>query len=475
MRRNRWATLAVLAFAQFIVVLDVTIVNVALPHIQSDLKFSTTGLQWVISVYTLLFGGFLLLGGRAADLLGSRRTFTTGLALFGVASLAAGLAPSAGLLIAARAVQGVGAALVSPAALSTLTKTFPHGRDRNIAMGVWGGLAGLGGTLGVVAGGLLVDLLTWRWVFFVNVPIIAAVAALTPIFIQSIPAVRAGGRTFDALGAALGTGGLLALVYGVVRAQPAGWGSAEVIGCIAGGVVLLAAFVLAEARSAAPLVPLRLLGSRALSTASGALALNGAAFLSMFFLTAIYLQQVRGDSALQAGLQFLPMGAAAIAAAVLAAQLVSRLGTRPVQLAGAILSVAGLLLLTRAGAHGSYASQLLPGLILFGLGIITLGVPAQIAAVADVSHHEAGAASGVVTAFYQVGGALGLAVVTTLSVSRANHAIAHGAAQQEGLVDGFHFGLLVAAAFGLANIVIALASPRLSPSAEQIAKASAGA
>jgi EmrB/QacA subfamily drug resistance transporter len=389
MRRSPWATLTVLALAQFIVVLDVTIVNVALPDIQSDLGFSADGLQWVISAYTLLFGGFLLLGGRAADLLGSRRVFVTGLALFGATSLLGGLAPSPGWLIAARAVQGLGGALLSPAALSILTVTFEHGRRRNIAMGVWGGLAGLGGTLGVVAGGLLVDSFSWRWVFIVNVPIVVALVAATPVFVRHITP-HEGNRSFDLFGALLGTGGLLALVYGVVRAEPVGWSSAEVVGFLIAGAVMLAAFVMVEARTAAPLVPLRLLRSRALSTAGGALALNGAAFLSMFFLTAIFLQQVRGGSALRAGVEFLPMGGAAIVTAVLTTPLVTRFGTRPVQIVGAALNIAGLLLLAQAGAHGSYASHLLPGLVLFGTGIIALSVPAQIAAVADVSAHEAG-------------------------------------------------------------------------------------
>jgi EmrB/QacA subfamily drug resistance transporter len=471
MRRSPWATLVVLAFAQFIVVLDVTIVNVALPNIQTDLHFSAENLQWVISAYTLIFGGFLLLGGRAADLLGSRRMFVAGLALFGAMSLLAGLATSPGILIAARAVQGLGGAMLSPAALAILTKTFSHGRERNIAMGVWGGLAGLGGTLGVVVGGLLVDSLDWRWVFFVNVPVVVLLVAVTPFVIRFLPGVQAAARSFDAAGAALGTAGLLALVYGVVRAEPAGWSSPEVVGFLAGGVVLLAAFVVVERRSTAPLVPLRLFRSRALSVSSTALALSGASFLSMFFLTAIYLQQVRGDSALEAGVQFLPMGVAAIAAAVAATQLVQRFGTKPVQLGGALLSAAGLGLLMEAGAHGSYATELLPGLVLFGLGIIGLGVPAQIAAVVDVGNHEAGAAAGVVTAFYQVGGALGLAVVTTLSLSHTAASLAGGASQNQALVDGFHRGLLVAALFTVLNVVVTLASPRLSPSAEQMEKA----
>lgn len=308
MRRSPWATLAVLALAQFIVVLDVTIVNVALPHIQADLHFSADSLQWVINAYTLLFGGFLLLGGRMADLLGPRRVFTAGLVLFGATSLVAGLSNSPEFLIGARAVQGLGGALLSPAALAILTMTFAHGRERNIAMGVWGGLAGLGGTLGVVAGGVLVDSLSWQWVFFVNVPIVIALIALIPVF---VPDMRhsTGRRTFDTLGAVLGTAGLMSVVYGVVRSEPAGWGSFEVVGVLTAGVLMLAAFVVVESRSAAPLVPLRLFRSRALSVSGASLALNGAGFLSMFFLTAIYLQQVRGDSALEAGVHFLPMGA----------------------------------------------------------------------------------------------------------------------------------------------------------------------
>ncbi|MET7282200.1 DHA2 family efflux MFS transporter permease subunit [Kribbella sp. NPDC005582] len=474
MRRSPWATLAVLAIAQFIVVLDVTIVNVALPHIQADLNFSTDSLQWVINAYTLLFGGFLLLGGRMADLLGPRRVFVGGLVLFGVTSLVAGLSNSPEFLIGARAVQGLGGALLSPAALAILTMTFAHGRERNIAMGVWGGLAGLGGTLGVVAGGVLVDSLSWQWVFFVNVPIVIALIALIPVF---VPDVRhhVGARTFDTLGAVLGTAGLMAIVYGVVRSEPRGWGSAEVIGVLTAGVVLMVAFVIVERRSAAPLVPLRLFRSRALSISGASLSLNGAAFLSMFFLTAIYLQQVRGDSALEAGVHFLPMGGAAIVAAVLASQLVQRVGTRTVQLSGAVLSVGALVWLSQADATGSYTTQLLPGLILFGFGILGVGVPGQITAVSEVRPAEAGAASGVVNAMYQVGGALGLAIVTTLSVSHATAQLAAGATQQHALESGFERGLLVAAVFALANVVTTLASPQLQPTADQLTEAAAAA
>ncbi len=471
MRRSPWATLAVLAAAQFMVVLDVTIVNVALPDIQQALSFSADNLQWVISAYTLVFGGFLLLGGRAADLLGRRRLFIAGLVLFAVASLAGGLATSAGVLVAVRAIQGLGGAMLSPAALSILTVTFAAGRERNIAMGIWGGLAGLGGTLGVIAGGVLVDSLGWEWVFFVNVPIAAVLVAVTPGIVRESQVVSEGPRTFDAAGAVLGTAGILALIFGVIRAEPLGWSSPEVVGSLVAAVVLLAAFVAVEARSADPLVPLRLFRSRGLSTATGALALNGAAFLAMFFLTAIFLQQVRGLSALKTGLEFLPMGLAAVVAAVGVTPLVARLGTRPVSLGGSLVSAVGLFLLAQAGATGSYVTELLPGLLLFGAGIMGVAVPNQIAAIVDVRHEEAGAASGVVTSGYQVGGVLGLAVITTLSTSKVTDALASGLAPQQALVEGFHRGLLVAAVFALANVVVGLASPKLVPDAEQLAEA----
>ncbi|WP_298211621.1 MFS transporter [Ferrimicrobium sp.] len=470
LRDSSWMVLLVLAIAEFAVLLDITIVNVALPHIAVGLKFAESNLQWVISAYTLMFGGFLLLGGRIADLFGRRRLFVIGLVLFGAASLGGGLASTADTLIATRMLQGLGAALLTPAALSIVTVTFPHGRDRNIAMGIWGGLAGLGGTLGVVAGGLLVNYLSWRWVFFVNVPIVALTLFLTPIFIHESRknSVDGGRRRFDVLGAILGTGGLLALVYGIVRAQPLGWGSTEVILMLIAGAVALGLFVVVESRSAAPLVPLGLFRSRGFTTAISVLGLNGAAFLAMFFLTALFLQEVRGDSALKAGIQFLPMGIAAVVMAVLASQLVTRIGTRPVQFGGVIASVAGLGLLSQAGANGSYVFTILPGLVLFGAGIIGTGVAAQIVALMDIEHHHAGSASGVINAFYQVGGALGLAVVATLSASRVMSALLHGVARSQALVDGYSRGLVVAVGFSVISLVLTFASPRRRPTTEQV-------
>jgi EmrB/QacA subfamily drug resistance transporter len=468
MKRNPWSTLAVLAVAQFIVTLDITIVNVALPHIQSGLGFSADNLQWVISAYTLLFGGFLLLGGRAADMLGRRRFFMVGLLLFGVASLAGGFATSPGLLIAMRALQGLGGALLSPAALSILTVTFAHGRQRNLAMGIWGGLAGLGGTLGVIAGGVLVDALSWRWVFFVNVPFVAILLMLTPLFVPESRAPQQKTSSFDVAGAVLSTSGLLLIVYAVVRAGVLGWGSHQVELLLVVGLALLAVFVVVESRSKEPLIPLSIFRSRSMTTASGVLALNGAVFLAMFFLTAIYLQEVRGDSALEAGIQFLPMGIAAIAAAVAASQLVTRIGTRWVQLGGSVVSVLGLWLLSRVGADGSYVGQVMPGIILFGVGIIGVGVPGQITAVADFTPEAAGTASGVVSAFYQIGGAIGLAVVTALSNARVTSVLRQGATPRVALLDGFHRGLLVATAFGAMTLLLTLASPQIRPSSEEL-------
>jgi EmrB/QacA subfamily drug resistance transporter len=475
--RNPWLTLTVLALAQFMAVLDLTIVNVALPHIQSDLHFSPNGLQWIVSAYTLLFGGFLLLGGRMADLIGRRALFITGLAVFTGASLVAGLATSPAMLVGARALQGLGCAMLSPAALSLLQVTFAHGRDRNVAMGIWGALAGLGGTLGVVLGGVLIDAVGWRAVFFVNVPIGIALIAVAPAMIAESRIARPAGqpRRFDLPGALLGTAGLLALVFGIVRTQVLGWGSAEVIACLAGGLLLLVAFAIVESRSADPLIPPALFRAAGMRSSTIALALNGAAFLAMFFLTAIFLQQVRGESALGTGLELLPMGIAAVLAAAAASTLVTRIGTRPVQLAGAALSLVGLVLLSRAGADAAYAGALLPGFILFGMGIIGIGVPAQIAAVAEVRHADAGAASAVVTAAYQVGGALGLAIIATLANSRVTHLLASGVPAHAALTAGFQRGLIAAAVIAAANVLVGIGSPRIRPTAEMVGAAAAGA
>jgi EmrB/QacA subfamily drug resistance transporter len=471
---SKWLALAVLAVAQFMVVLDVTIVNVALPAIQTDLGFSADGLQWVVNAYTLTFGGLLLLGGRASDLLGRRRVFLAGLALFGVASLAGGFAGSSGALVAVRAVQGIGAALLSPAALALLTVTFPAGRERNIALGVWGALAAIGGTLGVVAGGVLVDSFGWEWIFFVNVPVAALAIATAPAVVPESRRGQAAGQGFDFAGAVLGTAGLLALVYGVIRTDAAGWGSPQVLGLFGAAVILLGAFVAVEARSADPLVPLRLFGMRGLSVSALALALNGATFLGMFFITALYLQQVHGDSALDAGAHFVPMGIAAILSAIIGAQLVTRVGTRAAYIGGSAVGVVGLLLLSRAGAGAGYAADILPGLIVFGLGLPLVGVSNQIAAVAEVPHEDAGAASGIVTTAFQVGGALGLALVSTAATSRVTDAVASGMTRPDALAAGFERGMLVAAGLAVLNLLVgAVRAPRIKPDPALVAEAAA--
>lgn len=473
--RRQWRApglvLALLAVAQFIDVLDVTIVNVALPSVQRDLGVTGNDLQWVVSAYVLCYGGFLLLGGRLADLLGRRRVFTTGLVLFGLSSLSAGLAPDLRTLVAVRAVQGLGGALMAPSALSLLTVQFPAGRSRDLAMGIWGGLAGLGGTIGVVAGGFLVDALSWRWIFLVNVPVVAVLVALSPLVLtESRAGDDARGRV-DWAGALLGTSGLLALVLGVIRTDATGWGSAQVVGLLALSVALLAAFVRVESRAADPMLPLRLFRSRGLSLGSTVLALNGATFLAMFFLTAVYLQQVRHTSALATGVAFLPMGAAAVLSAVTASAVVTRVGTRPVQVVGTLLALVGLVLLTRTGPHDAYATALLPGTVLFGAGILAVGVPAQIAAVADVDRDNAGISSGIMGSAYQVGSALGLAVITTFTTSRVTAELVAGRSAESALTSGFHLGLVVAAALAVVNAVAAVASPTVRPTREMVAAA----
>ncbi len=467
---SRWRSpavvLSVLAVAQFIDILDVTIVNVALPHIQTDLHFGANNLQWVISIYVLFYGGFLLLGGRLADTWGRRRTFMTGLALFGASSLAAGFTTNGMELVVVRAVQGLGGSLMAPAALALLTVTFPAGRQRDIALGIWGGLAGLGGTLGVVIGGVLVDSLSWRWIFFVNVPLIAVILLLAPLVVSESRAPAAG--RFDVLGPLLATTGLLALVLGIIRTDPLGWGSSEVISLLVVAIVVLGAFVVVESRLSHPMLPLRVFRSRGLTLGTIMLALNGAVILSVFFLNTTFLQLVRHDSALGAGLAFLPMGAGAVLGALLAGQVVTRLGTRRVQVAGALLTAVGLWWSARIGVSSSYSATLLVTFLFFGVGITTLGVPTQIGAVADVEHHVAGVSSGLLNASYQIGGALGLATLTTVTTSRVTHLMGVGESPTHALVGGYHLGMTLALGLAVANGLVALASPSVRPSAEMV-------
>jgi len=468
---SRWRrpslVLALLAVAQFIDVLDVTIVNVALPRIQRDLHFSGNNLQWVVSIYVLFYGGFLLFGGRIADAWGRRRTFVTGLAVFGASSLLAGLAPNTVVLLALRATQGLGAALMAPAALSLLTVAFPAGRQRDIALGIWGGLAGLGGVFGVIIGGALVDHFSWPAIFFVNVPVIAVLVALSPVILSESRAPSVAGR-LDVAGPVLATLGLFTLVFAVIRTDAVSWGSWSTLSALGGAFALLVAFVLVENRHAHPMLPLSMLRSRSMSLGIVMLGLNGSVILTAFFLNSTFLQMVWRTSALRAGVDFVPMGIGAIIGAVVSGHIVTRVGTRPVQLLGSLMTGLGLVFLTQVSVTGSYVATMLPGFLLFGLGITTLGVSTQLAAMARVTHDLAGVASGLVNAAYQVGGAIGLAVVTTITTAHVTHALAMGTSAPRALGSGYHLGVLVALGLAAANALMALATPNVRPTPQQV-------
>jgi EmrB/QacA subfamily drug resistance transporter len=473
---RRWRILAVLAVAQFMVVLDATIVNVALPSIRTDLGFDATSLQWVVNAYTLLFGGFLLLGGRVGDLVGRRRVFLTGLGLFATASLAGGFANSEGLLIAARAVQGFGAALMSPAALALVVTTFPAGRERATAMGIWASLAGLGGTVGVVAGGVLVDAVGWEWIFFVNVPIAVAVVPFVLRLVRESREEVVGRRTYDVAGAVTATAGLMALVYAVIGTDQHGWTSGRTLGLFAASVALLATFVAIESRSKAPLVPLRLFANRGVSSGNVAQFLNGGAFIGMFFLLALALQSVLGMSAIETGIAFVPMGITAIAGATIAPIAVARLGTRSTFAIGAALGAVSLAYLSRLDAGSEYAADILPAILVYGLAIPFIGVPNTIAAIRDVPSERAGTASGLVNASFQLGGAIGVAAVTALATSQTTTLLAGGSAQSEALAGGYARGFAataIIAGLGLVLALVATPSLRVETDAELVADAEA--
>lgn len=450
------ATLLLSCVAQFMVILDVSVVNVALPSIRGALHFSEQDLQWVVNAYTVTFAGFLLLGGRAADLLGRRRVFASGLALFSLASLAGGFANSQGLLIAARAAQGLGAAVIAPASLSILTTTFEEGAARNRAVGIWGAMGAAGGSAGVLLGGLLTDLVSWRWILFINVPIGIAAALLTQRYIaEGRNPERA--RNFDLAGALAATVGLSVLVLGIVRADVTGWGSGQTLALIAIGVLLVIVFVVIEGRFAkAPLMPLRIYSSRTLSASNLVVLLMGAGMFGMWFFVSLYLQQVLGYTPIQAGLAFLPMTLCIAAGSTLVPRLVMRAGAKPLLLLGMGLQTAGLLLFTGISAGGTYVGDvLLPSLLMAsGLGIAF--VPATILAIAGVAPSEAGLASGLVNTSRLGGGALGLAILATLATSRTNSDLHHGAAAHAALTSGFQLAFYIAAAFALIGGIMAL-------------------
>jgi EmrB/QacA subfamily drug resistance transporter len=447
---NRWVVLVLVCLAQFMVVLDATIVNVALPSIQHDLNFSLGNLAWIINSYTLLFGGFLLLGGRAADLFGRKRVFLAGVLLFSAASALCALATSQGMLIAFRGLQGLGAALVSPAALSIIMTTFADGAERTKALAAWGAIAASGSAFGLLLGGVLTESLSWEWIFLVNVPIgLAAFAAS----LRLIPESKGDGASgFDLFGALFVTGGVVAIVYAIVRAEQDGWGSSTTLGFGALGIALLIAFVLVERVHKHPLVRLGIFKTRSLSTANGVMVLAMAGMFAMFFFATIYVQEVLDYSPIEAGLAFLPFTVGIIAGSVAAQQLIPRIGVRAQILAGLVLAAIGLLLMTRITPEGSYVTELLPAVIVLSIGMGTTFVPLTLLATTNVDEHDAGLASGLFNTSQQVGGALGLAILSTFATSRTENQLGDGIAPAQALVDGYHLAFLIGAVFMVVGV-----------------------
>jgi EmrB/QacA subfamily drug resistance transporter len=455
--RAKNLALLLLAMTQFVIVIDASIVNVALPSIGAHLHFARADLSWVVNAYTLTFGGFLLLGGRMADLLGRRRMFMLGLVLFSLASFAGGVAQSEGWLIAARAVQGLGAAIVSPAALSIITTTFADGAERNRALGIWGAVAGAGGAAGVLLGGILTSGLSWRWVLFVNVPIGITAAILAP---RTLVESRAedGPKTFDLPGAVTVTAGLALLVFAVVDAVNSGWGSTTTLLRLAGAAILLIAFLSIELRARHPLMPFSIFRLRTLRGANIVGLLIGMSLFSMFFFISLYLQDVLHYSPIKAGVSYLPLAVGIILSAGLASQIVTRVGFKPPLVAGLLLIAAGLLWFSRVPAPGgSYFADVLGPSLLAAVGLGFAFVPVTIAAVTATQPQEAGLASGLINTSQQVGGALGLAILATIANSRTQsllHAGVHSSAVA--LTKGFDRAFLVGAGFAIAGAILAL-------------------
>jgi EmrB/QacA subfamily drug resistance transporter len=456
--RKRWLALAVIVAAQFMVVLDVAIVNVALPSIKDDLHFSQESLQWVITAYAIFFGGVLLLGGRLADLLGRRRLFMVGLALFTVSSLLDGLAWSEASLIIFRSVQGLGAALLSPAALSILTTTFREGRERNLALGIWGAASGSGGAAGVLLGGALTSALNWSWIFYINVPAGALVLAVSPWLLAESRANLAH-RNFDFSGAASITGGLMLLVYAMTRATQHGWATGATVGLLAGSAVLLLAFVVIEFRSKAPLLPMRIFRLRTLTGSNISGLLMGAAIFSQFFLLTLYMQQVLHYSALKTGVAYISLTVTIVAFSAVAQALATRLGIRRVLPAGLAVSAAALVLFARLPVHGHYLTDLLPAFLLSGIGLALAFVPMSIGGLTGVSQADAGVASGLINTTQQIGGAIGVAVATTVATIFTNHYVdAHAGSSPLGgaaLTHGFQIAFYVLAALAALGAILA--------------------
>ncbi len=453
--QTKWLALGLICLVQFMTILDIAIVNVALPSIQTDLGFSQENLQWVISAYALMFGGLLLLGGRLGDRLGRRRIFFAGIAVFTAASLLAGLSWSEESLIAFRGLQGLGAALLSPSALAILIATFAEGRERNIALGVWGATGGFGASAGVLLGGVLTDLLSWEWIFFVNVPVGAVALFLTPIWVQESRDLRT--KTFDVPGAVLVTAGLVVLVLGITQSNRWGWGSATTWIVFGLSALLLAAFLAWERGREEQLVPFSIFRVRTVLGANITGFILGTILFAMFLLLTLYMQQVLGLSPLETGFGYLAVAGTAIIWANVAAFLANRVGVKTILLVGMALLGVGLVLFTQVSVDGSYWSDLFPGLLVIGVGMPFVFVPVTIAAVAGVSHDQAGLASGLINTSQQIGGALGIAVLSAIATNVTSDAIGSGTAPSQALVDGFTTAFWVAA-IGAAIGVVAIAA-----------------
>ena len=483
--RRKWIILALLVASQFMVVLDVAIVNVALPSIKTDLHFSQVSLQWVITAYSIVFGGVLMLGGRLADILGRRRMFMIGLGIFTAFSLLDGLAWSEGSLIAFRLLQGLGAALLSPAALSTLTTTFSEGRERNLALGIWGAASGSGGAAGVLLGGALTSALSWSWIFFINVPVGIVVICLAP-FLLSESRAALNQRRFDIAGTVSITSGLMLLVYAMTRAAQHGWGNATSVALFAASVALLATFFLIESRSKAPLLPLRILRLRTLSASNMSGLLIGSAIYAEFFLLTLYMQEVLHYSALQTGVAYISLTLTIILFSGLAQSLVNRLGIRLVLSSGFVLSAVALLMFAGLPVHGHYFSDLFLPFLISGLGLALCFIPMSIGSLTGVRPADAGVASGLINTTQQVGGAIGVAIATTVAATFTTHYVnAHiGASAQGGaaLTHGFQVAFYVLAAVGALGAILAAlmfephrGSRQAHPSVDAASAAGAGA
>jgi EmrB/QacA subfamily drug resistance transporter len=450
----RWLALALLSVVQFMLVLDIAIVNVALPAIQDDLNFSQENLQWVVSAYALAFGGFLLLGGRAADLVGRRRLFIGGLAVFTAASLIAALAWNEPSLIGARALQGLGAAVIAPAALSILMTTFTEGKERNIALGVWGAVGGFGAAAGVLMGGIFTDALSWEWIFFLNLPVGVAAMALAPALLGESRDARAA--SFDALGAVLVTAGLTTAVFGITQANEYGWGSGTTVGIFAAALVLLLGFVLRETRAKDPLMSFSIFRIKTVAGANIAGFILGTALFSMFLMLTLYMQQVLGYSAMKTGVAYLAVALTSIVGAMVAQQLVTRVGVKPVLVTGMSLLTVGLLTFTQVSVDGSYLADLLPGFLIIAIGLSFSFVPISIAALAGIEAKDAGLASGLVNTTQQIGGALGIAVLSSVAIAQTNNATKTGDAVPTALTSGFQAAFWVGAGVAAVGVLASI-------------------